>query len=117
MAAAAVAGTAAAAYLDGKFHIRHDLAGTSGVANTAADAQKFIAEREAQNKLLLYHALQDHARNQPEHPFLEYEGRSWTYKQFFADIERVGNWLMSELDIQKGEMVALDGLNSAEYLL
>ena len=29
----------------------------------------------------------------------------------------MGNWLIHNLGIQRGEMVALDGPNSAEYLL
>lgn len=112
-----MAGTAAAAaYLDAKYHIRHDLQAGS-LNNAAAAAQQFIAEREANDKLLLYHCLEDHARNQPNRPFLDYDGRSWTYGQFFADLQRVGNWLMNDLGIQKDEMVALDGPNSAEYLL
>ena len=119
MATAALAGTAAvatAAYLDAKFHIRHDL--TSGsLNNVAAKAQQFVIERQAQNKLTLYDCIQDHARNQPNRLFLEYEDRSWTYRQFFNDLQRVGNWLMNELKIERDEMVALDGPNSAEYLL
>lgn len=115
--AAALAGTAAAAsYLDAKYHIRHDLRAGS-LNNAAAAAQQFIAEREATNKLLLYHCLEDHARNQPDAPFLDYDCRSWTYGQFFADLQRVGNWLMKDLGIRRDEMVALDGPNSAEYLL
>ena len=117
VATAAIAGTAAAAaYLDAKFHIRHDL--SSGSLNNAADkAMQFVLERQAQNKLLLYDCLADHARNQPNRLFLEYEDRSWTYKQFVDDLQRVGNWLMNDLKIERDEMVALDGPNSAEYLL
>lgn len=116
-AAAAIAGTtAAAAYLDAKYHIRHDLQAGS-LNNAAAAAQQFIAEREANDKILLYHCLEDHAHNQPDAPFLDYDGRSWTYGQFFADLQRVGNWLMNDLGIQRDEMVALDGPNSAEYLM
>lgn len=112
-----LAGTvASAAYLDGKYHIRHDLSAGS-LNNAAASAQLFIAEREASNKLLLYHCLEEHARNQPDRPFLDCEGRSWTYKQFYADLQRVGNWLINDLGVQRDEMVALDGPNSAEYLM
>lgn len=76
-----------------------------------------MLDREKSNKLLLYHCLQDHARTQPDRLFLEYEDRSWTYGRFFADLQRVGNWLMNDLQIERDEMVALDGPNSAEYLL
>ena len=49
--------------------------------------------------------------------FLIFEDRSWTYAQFFADLQRVGNWLMKDLGVQKEEMVALNGGNTPEYLL
>lgn len=41
-----------------------------------------------------------------------FEGRTWTYKQFFDDLQRVGNWLMNDLGVRKGELVAIDGANS-----
>lgn len=37
--------------------------------------------------------------------------------QFYDDLQRVGNWLMNDLGIQTSELVAIDGPNSAEYLL
>ena len=117
VSAAAIAGTAAAAaYFNAKFHIAHDLScGT--LANTTAKSLKFIEDRQARDRLLLYHIIEDHAVNNPDRLFLEYEGRSWTYRQFFDDLQRVGNWLLKDLGIQKDEMVAIDGPNSAEYLM
>ena len=112
-----MAGTlAAAAYLDAKYHIRHDLA-AGGLNNATEQAMAFMTERETQNRLLLYHCIEDHARNTPDAQFLEFEGRSWTYKRFYDDLQRVGNWLMNDLGIEKDEMVALDSQNTAEYLL
>ena len=115
---AAIAGTAAAAaaYLDGKYHLRADFQRGS-LVTTSATAQKFLADRQAQGRVLLYHLLEEHSWNRPNNLFLEYDGRSWTYKQFYDNVQRVGNWLLNDLGIQGGEMVALDGPNSAEYLL
>lgn len=116
--AAAVAGTAAAAaYFDAKYHLRSDLSKGS-LDNAAIEAQKFIAEKEAQNELTLYHDIENWAKQDiPNHLFLEYQGRSWTYKQFYEDLQRVGNWLRNDLGVRRDEMVALSGPNSAEYLL
>jgi acyl-coenzyme A synthetase/AMP-(fatty) acid ligase len=116
--AAGLAGTAAAAaYLDAKYHIRHDL-NSGGIETQAAAAQQFIAEREAADQLLMYSVFEAHARaNRPNHQFLEFEQRTWTYNAFFADIQRVGNWLLNDLGIKKGEMIALNGPNSPEYLM
>ncbi|KAI5358539.1 Putative AMP-dependent synthetase/ligase, AMP-binding, AMP-binding enzyme domain, ANL [Septoria linicola] len=115
---AALAGTAAAAaYLDAKHHIRADLQKGS-LDNAAAEAQQFIEERMAKNEGTMYHDIQNWAKQDiPNHQFLEYQGRNWTYKQFYQDLQRVGNWLMNDLGIQRNEMVALSGSNSAEYLM
>lgn len=93
--------------MDAKFHIRNDL--SSGSLNNAAGAaMEYTMERARQDKLLMYHVLEDHALGKlADALFLEYEGRSWTYKQFYDDLQRVGNWLMKDLGIAKGEMVAV----------
>jgi acyl-CoA synthetase (AMP-forming)/AMP-acid ligase II len=113
-----VAGTAAAAaYLDAKYHIREDL-NKGNLDNAAAEALQFITEKEAKNELLIYHDIQNWAKKDiPGHLFLECEGRSWTYRQFYEDLQRVGNWMMNDLKIQRNEMVAISGPNSAEYLM
>ena len=77
-----------------------------------------MAEKAAKNEMTMYHAIKNWAKQDiPDHLFLEYESRSWTYKQFYQAVSRVGNWLMSDLGIQRGEMIALSGPNSAEYLM
>ena len=106
-----------AAYLDAKYHIRADLQKGS-LDNAAIEAQKFIEERMAKNEGTVYHDIQNWAKQDiPGHQFLECAGRSWTYRQFYQDLQRVGNWLMNDLGIQRNEMVALSGPNSAEYLM
>lgn len=110
---------AAALYLDGKYHIRHDLR-TGNPNNAVADAMKFIAQRQAEDRLLVYHFLEAWAlEDRPNHLFLSsvFENKRWTYKQFFLDVQRVGNWLLTDLGIEKDEVVALDGPNSCGYLL
>lgn len=109
-------GVAAASYLDAKFHIRHDLTSAT-LATSTSTARKFVAEREAQGRLLLYHCVQEHALKRPHLEFLSFEARSWTYGEFYDDLQKVGNWLMKDVGIAKGEMVALNGPNSPEYLL
>ncbi|KAF2463380.1 long-chain fatty acid transporter-like protein [Lindgomyces ingoldianus] len=56
-------------------------------------------------------------QDSPNHPFLIFEGKTWTYRQFFEYVTKVGNWLMNELGIKVGEIVAIDGGNCAEYLM
>lgn len=118
IAAAAIAGTAtAAAYLDARFHIREDL-NKGSLDNAAAEAQKYIAQCEAEDQMTMYHDIENWAKKDiPNHLFLEYQGRKWTYKQFYEDLQRVGNWLMKDVGVRRDEMVALSGPNSAEYML
>ena len=68
--------------------------------------------------MLMYHVFEDQATGpNANNTFLVFEDRSWTYKQFFAEIVKVGNWLRKELGVKQQEIVALDGGNSPEYLM
>lgn len=116
---AGAAGTAAlAAYLNAKFHILYDVKNDRGGLSPTQDALDYIGAKVASKRVLTYHVFEDHAlRNQPHHPFLIFEGKTWTYREFYDCILRVGNWLMNDLGIEVGEMVAIDGGNSPEYYM
>ncbi|KAH8819134.1 fatty acid transporter protein [Xylogone sp. PMI_703] len=120
-AVAATAGALAlSAYLDAKLHIRHDVRSLTG-HRSPLDALRYITERIKKDRLLQYHILEEHLQNPDcaDRVFLIYptDGRKWTYKQFYEDVNRAANWLLKEYGIEKGEMVALDGPNSPEYLI
>ncbi|OCT48112.1 Fatty acid transporter protein [Cladophialophora carrionii] len=117
VAAAIAGGLATAAYLDAKFLIRHDLAaGSLGAGQKKAVA--FTVERYQQNRMLMYHVFEDQATGRnADQLFLMFEGRSWTYKQFFTEIHKVANWLRNDLGVRAQEIVALDGGNSPEFLM
>lgn len=109
-------GLAAAAYLDGRYLFRHDLQNAS--LPQPKDAIAFLTERFMAGKPLMYHVFKDHAEGpNADNLFLIFEDRTFTYKQFFDGIHRVGNWLMNDLGVKPEEIVALDGANSPEYLL
>lgn len=117
IAAAAVGTFATAAYLDAKYHISHDLSLTKYAGDSRITA-KHIENCVRRKRLSTYHILQDQAlKNRPNQIFLIYESRKYTYKEFFQHVTRLGNWLMKDLGIEKGEIVALDGENSPEYLI
>ncbi|KAK7751356.1 long-chain fatty acid transporter fat1 [Diatrype stigma] len=118
MALGAAAGTIAlGAYLDARFHIRHDLRNGNNRSRAAA-GMNFVAERAKVGKLFLYNELED-AVGTPkgDYLFLIFEDRQWTFAEFFHALQPVGNWLMKDLGVQKGDMVALYGGNSPEYLM
>ncbi|KIW01643.1 uncharacterized protein PV09_06829 [Verruconis gallopava] len=114
LAAAAAGTTAVAAYLNAKYHLTHD---ASLILNGISTA-RFVAKAEAEKRLTNFHVLRDQClKNRPNQLFVMYEGRQYTYGEFFKLVTRVGNWLMKELGIKEGEIVALDGTNSPEYLV
>ncbi|KAH7388864.1 long-chain fatty acid transporter-like protein [Pyrenochaeta sp. MPI-SDFR-AT-0127] len=115
---AGAAGTAAlAAYINAKFHIAYDLENARGGLAPSQDLLDFMTDRVTRKRVLTYHVLEDQVRKQPNHPFLIFEGKTWSYKDFFEAITRVGNWLMNDLGIGIEEVVAIDGGNSPEYLM
>ncbi|KAF2706502.1 long-chain fatty acid transporter-like protein [Pleomassaria siparia CBS 279.74] len=122
MALPILAGTSAAvalaAYLNAKHHIVHDISTGAGGLSPAQPQTDFLTDRVLKKRVLLYHVFEDQAlRIRPNHPFLIFEGKTWTYRQFFDGIIRVGNWLIKDLGVKVGEVVAIDGGNSAEYLM
>lgn len=116
-AATIAGGLATAAYLDARFLIRNDLR-TGSATRNQQKAAKFVTKRFAENRGLIYHDFETHALGKNAgNIFLIFEGRSWTYKEFYDDVQLVGNWLMNDLQIKQHEMVALDGPNSPEYVM
>ncbi|KAI4592650.1 hypothetical protein KJ359_010552 [Pestalotiopsis sp. 9143b] len=114
----AAAGVAAvASYLDAKYHIRHDV--RTGSNSAALDrTMQFIGERAAQDKMTIYSYFEDRAGTpEGDYTFLIFEGKEWTYTEFFHAVQPIGNWLLKDLGVKKGEMVALDGPNSPEWLM
>lgn len=106
------------AYANAKFHIAHDLKNSRGGLNPSQAVVDFVTDRAVRKRVLTYHVFEDHAlRNQPDHPFLIFEGKTWSYKEFFDYFTRVANWLINDLGIGVDEVVAIDGGNSPEYLM
>lgn len=115
---AGVAGTTAlAAYINAKYHIAYDMKNARSPLTPSPEFLNFFNDRITRKRVLTYHILEEQTQKQPNHPFLIFEGRTWTYKQFLDSVHRVGNWLMNDLGIGVEEVVALNGGNSPEYLM
>jgi acyl-coenzyme A synthetase/AMP-(fatty) acid ligase len=103
--------------LNAKHHIAHDLKLFTSKGNPFA-AQAFVAKKFADDEMLTFNILEKQAlHNRPDQIFLIFEGQSWTYRQFFDSVTRVGNWLLQDLNVQRGEIIAICGGNSPEYLM
>ncbi|KAL1607736.1 long-chain fatty acid transporter fat1 [Paraconiothyrium brasiliense] len=74
-------------------------------------------QRYSQNKKLTYNIFEDQAQKQPNHIFLIFEGKQWTYGEFLQATLKVANWLIRDLGVKVGEIVALDGGNSPEHVM
>lgn len=117
VAGAAAAALLASMYLDAKFNVRSDLRqGTKVVA--ASLTARYLAQLERDDKLLVYNILEDRASTpQGKDLALIFEDRRWTYTELYHALHPVANWLLKDLGIKKGEVVAVDGANTPEYLL
>ncbi|KAF1956310.1 long-chain fatty acid transporter-like protein [Byssothecium circinans] len=109
--------TALSAYLNAKYHIAYDIKHGRGGLTPAQPDMDWLTKQAMQKKTILYYILEEHAKKRPQHPFLIFEGQQWTYGQFLDALTRAGNWLIDELGVQPGEIVALNGGNSPEYLV
>ncbi|KAI0913061.1 fatty-acyl-CoA synthase [Ustulina deusta] len=117
VAGAAVGALAAGMYLDARLLIRNDL--RQGSRKLAAVlGSRYIAKKTRENKLLTY-TIFEHRAGTPagDNLFLIFEGRQWTYAEFYRALQPIANWLLKDLGIKKGEVVALDGGNTPEYLM
>ncbi|KAK7529417.1 long-chain fatty acid transport protein [Phyllosticta citricarpa] len=120
-AAAAAAVSAVVAYLNAKFHVVHDMSINFGF-HRMFRALRFIEDRVKQKRFLNYHLLEEQAAAKPDQIYFIFEAgspqeRSWTYQECLQDVRKIANWLMKDLGIEVGEIVALDGQNSPEWIL
>lgn len=116
-----IAATAAAIggslYLNAKHHLWSDITAGS-LSNLPARANTYLTTQAAKQQMLTYLVFAEQATiNRPNQTWLVFEGKEWTYRQFYEATNRVGHWLIKELGVKKGEIVGLDGGNSPEYLM
>ncbi|KAI0130373.1 fatty-acyl-CoA synthase [Xylariales sp. AK1849] len=113
----AAGAVALAGYFDARYHVRNDLrVGSNKLKMTTA--MRFIDGKYKQDKMLIYNIFEDRVGTpMGDHIFLIFEDRQWTYTEFFKALQPIGNWLFKDVGIQKGEMVALDGGNTPEWIM
>ena len=56
-------------------------------------------------------------RNHGDALFLQYQGESWTYADFFGAVDKVCNWLVNDHGISKGDRIAIAMRNRPEWLV
>ncbi|KAI0455697.1 fatty-acyl-CoA synthase [Xylaria acuta] len=117
IAGATVGALAASMYLDARFMIRNDLRqGPRKLIMLLG--LRYIAQKTRENKLLYYNILEERAETaEGDNVGLIFEDRQWTYRELYHALQPIANWLLKDLGIKKGEVVAVDGGNTPEYLM
>ena len=66
--------------------------------------------------MLMIDVLKDHATNQPNKVYTSFNGREWTYGEFYEKAERIAAYLQSR-EYEKNDIIALYSLNSDLFLV
>ncbi|KAI4097585.1 MAG: hypothetical protein LQ344_000318 [Seirophora lacunosa] len=111
---AAPALLASGAYLNARTNLLADLTTLSRIFQ----ARSICALREYRDRCNLFYVLERHAfaRSTANHPFLIYEGKTWTFKELYDIVLKYGAWLKTRYNVAPKEVVALDFMNSPEMI-
>jgi acyl-CoA synthetase (AMP-forming)/AMP-acid ligase II len=113
LAVAAPAAVAGIAYLNARMSFGNDYRLIGSVIRCAV----ICSAREKKDRLNLFYILEQHALGKLANTtFLIFQGRQWTYKEFYDTSLRYGTWLRTEYDIKPKEIVAVDFMNSEKFL-
>jgi acyl-CoA synthetase (AMP-forming)/AMP-acid ligase II len=93
-----------------------------GVAQDLAVVYKFVraaidgSQNERRDTLNLFYALEAHATSsRSSHPWIIFQGQTWTYAQGYDVVLRYGSWLKSQ-GVGKDDIVAMDFVNSETFI-
>ncbi|KAL8725278.1 MAG: hypothetical protein Q9181_006470 [Wetmoreana brouardii] len=111
---AAPALLASGAYLNARTYLLNDLTSISDFSQ----ARIYAALQEYRDRCNIFYTLERHAlaRKTANHPFIIYEGRSWTFKEVYDTVLKYGTWLKTRYNVAPKEIVALDFMNRPEFL-
>lgn len=73
---------------------------------------------EKKDRVNAFYNLENHAKanTTANHPFLVYEGTTWTYKEAYVTVLKYAAWLKTNYAIAPKEVVALDFMNSPKFI-
>lgn len=113
IAAPAVATTLA--YLNAKYSLFYDVKLIGGLIKTVFRS-RMAMRRDTLN---LFYTLEERAKAPATQnlPFLTYNGRAWTFLETYQLALRYGTWFKRVHHIKPKDIVALDFMNSATYLI
>ena len=105
---------AGAAWLNAKIQFSYDVKLIRALLN----AKFHIALGERRDRVSLFYNLEQHAtsKSTADHAFLMYQGKTWTYKEAYSIVLKYGTWLKTKHGIVPREVVAMDFMNSPEFI-
>ena len=73
---------------------------------------------EKNDKINCFYLLEDHAKSKKNAnvTFIAYEGREWSYKEVYDIVLQHAAWIKSRYAVAPGEIVAMDFMNSAQFV-
>lgn len=108
------AAAAAAAYLNARWAISHDLGLITSGLKMALKAR--VAERN--DRMSLFYTLENHALSPTtaDKDFIVYNGRTWSFRETYLMALRYGAWFKTVHGVRQKDIVAIDAMNSATFL-
>lgn len=102
------------AYLVGRWRLTEDWR----ILSSTSKSIRWFDKREKQGKANSFYLLEEHANNPQiaDKLFLIYQSRQWTFKETYITSLRYAGWLHTKHNVKKGDIVAIDFMNSAEFL-
>ncbi|RVX70012.1 hypothetical protein B0A52_06183 [Exophiala mesophila] len=114
LAAPAAAAVAGFAYLNARWRIPVDL----HLIKCKRAAERVIEPRDKVQQINSFYLLEQYA-NDPriqDQLFIIYEGQTWTFRQSYEVTLRYAAYLDQQHTIQKGDIVAIDFINSPQFI-
>lgn len=106
--------SASAAYLNA----RHGFANDWPLVSSLVASNVSVAIKERRDRLNMFYDIEENALSTAtaDRPFLIYGGRRYTYKESYSIILRYARFLREEFGVQKGDVVAMDFMNSDVFV-
>ncbi|MCJ1311101.1 hypothetical protein MMC25_004771 [Agyrium rufum] len=73
---------------------------------------------EKRDRVNFFYRLEEHAQAKATatHPFLVYDGRTWTYRETYDQVLKYAAWLKTKYSVAPNETIAVDLMNSAHFV-
>lgn len=102
------------AYLDARTQFSYDYT----LITTLAKSSYKTWQLERKDRCNLFYALEEraNAKATANHPYLVFEGKSWTFKEVYNIVLKYAGWLKTKYGIAPKEIVALDFMNTPQFI-